>query len=105
MPTFFATSRFWNDYDRLTARQAAAFQRARGEFVAALKAWEAAGFAGDPQFPGRLRVRQMAGYPHIRELAWSLDGRCTWRFGTSPLVGRCHVIWRRIGSHAIYDDP
>jgi hypothetical protein len=104
MPTFFATARFWNDYDRLTAREAAAFQRARAEFMTALAEWEIAGFVGARSFD-RACAGQMAGYPHIRELTCSRDGRCTWQFGESPQSGKCHVIWRRIGSHAIYDDP
>ena len=105
MPTFFASPRFWNDYDRLTSAQAAAFQRARVQFVAALAEWEASGFAGSPQFPSRLRVKSMAGHPHIFEMAWSRDGRCTWEFGGFQITRKCHVIWRRIGSHAIYADP
>ena len=41
----------------------------------------------------------------IMELAWAPDGRCTWEYGPARRSGTMHVIWRRIGSHAIYDDP
>ena len=105
MPTYDALGRFWHDYERLNAIEQARFQRARSRFIAALRNWELSGFAGTPQFPAALRVKALAGESKIFEMTWSPDGRCTWEFEDSRLIGKCHVTWRRIGPHAIYDDP
>jgi hypothetical protein len=105
VPTFDEGERFWGDYGRLTARQRALFRRARREFVEALRAWENGGFVGLARFPSHLGVKATQGYAGIWELAWAPDGRCTWEYGRRVRPDRCHVIWRRIGSHDIYDDP
>lgn len=39
------------------------------------------------------------------EFAWAGDGQCTWEFGVPQRPGKCHVIWRRIGSYRIYSEP
>lgn len=106
MPTYFITRRCRNDYADLNREQRRQFARARKEFVAGLHAWEEAGFAGLPQFPAHLRVKPLVWKGRqIMELAWAPDGRCTWEFGAVRTPGKCHVVWRRIGSHRIYEDP
>lgn len=105
MPTREAEPRFMSDFRRLSADQRAQFRAARLAFIAALTAWEESGFTGRPSFPKSLGIRHMQGSPNILELRWGLDGRCTWMFGTPKRPGRAHVVWRRIGSHEIYDDP
>jgi len=105
MPTFEVQDRFWREHDRLSLEQQRLFRAARREFIAALKAWEAEGCRGLPRFAKSLGVKPMVNRRNILELAWAPDGRCTWEFGTPQQPGLCHVIWRRIGTHAIYDDP
>lgn len=105
MPTFEAQDRFWGDYAELNEEQRRRFATARKEFVGVLRAYEERGRRGIPRFPKSLGVRHMVGKPSILELAWSADGRCTWQYGTPQKPGMYHVIWRRIGSHSIYDDP
>lgn len=73
--------------------------------MAILKANEQDGARGILRFPRRLGIKPMAGYRSIMELAWAPDGRCTWQFGANVRAGMYHVIWRRIGSHDIYQDP
>lgn len=105
MPTYSVEDRFWHDFARLSPDQQRAFRRARKEFITILKRHEALGIVRVPQFPKHLGVKSMAGRPGIFEFAWAPDGRCTWTYGTPRRPGRFHIIWRRIGSHAIYDDP
>jgi hypothetical protein len=105
MPTFEVQQRFWNEYEQLTHRQQVLFESARQQFIEVLSAWEQDGCRGVPRFPARLGVKPMVNQRNILELAWAPDGRCTWQFGTPQRTGLCHVVWRRIGSHAIYADP
>ncbi len=105
MPTFDVMVRFWSDYESLSSDQKHQFIRARDEFVAIMQEWERAGYRGTPHFPRHLGVKPLKGYRNIWELAWAPDGRCTWEYGAPQRDDRCHVIWRRIGSHNIYDDP
>lgn len=105
MPTFEVEQRFWNQYARLTLDERARFRAARRAFVQALRAWEARGCRGLPKFPRSLGVTPMVNRRNVLELAWAPGGRCPWEFGTPRRPGVCHVIWRRIGTHAIYEDP
>lgn len=105
MPTFEVRERFWGEYERLTVRQQLLFRAARQQFIAALKEWEADGCRGIPRFPRSLGVTPMVNRRNVLELAWAPDGRCTWEFGTPRRPGTSHIVWRRIGTHAIYDDP
>lgn len=105
MPTFSADDRFWNEYAALSKDDQHLFREARDVFISCLKAWEAAGCSGLPQFPRSLGVKGMVGRPSIREFAWASDGRCTWEYGAPHQPGKCHVHWRRLGTHQIYNDP
>ena len=105
MPTWEALPRFEHEYRALDASKRAPFRVARREFIRALLAWERAGMVGRPYFPNHLGVKRMQGHRGIWEFAWEGDGRCTWEYGDPESPGRCHITWRRIGSHAIYDDP
>jgi hypothetical protein len=105
MPTYKATTRFIREYKRLSADDRAAFRRTLREFRGVLKGWEVQLSGGLPRFPARLGVKGLAGHPGILEMAWAPNGRCTWQFGPPLRAGTTHIIWRRIGSHAIYQDP
>lgn len=39
------------------------------------------------------------------EMAFAPDGRATWQFGDEVMAGQVHVVWRRIGTHAIFRSP
>ena len=57
-------------------------------------------------FPGKLRVKPVAGVPGIWEMTWSFsgpDGRAT--FEWIQIGGEPGVHWRRIGGHAIFASP
>ena len=105
MPTFEVDSRFWRDYDDLTLERQRQFLEAKDEFVQALLEAEANGCRMPPSFPNGLRVKPCPPHRGVRELTWAADGRCTWMYGNPRKMGQYHIIWRRIGSHDIYDAP
>lgn len=96
MPTFETTRRFWRDHARLTAEQKRAFREAVEKFVADLDAG---------RFRVGLRVKPVQGAPGIFEMTCAPDGRATFQFGASVRNGEPHVVWRRIGTHAVLRRP
>jgi hypothetical protein len=38
-------------------------------------------------------------------MSWAADGRSTIRYGQQVLPGDLHIVWLRIGTHIILDDP
>jgi len=96
MPTHRETDRFWRDYDRLTADEKVAFDRALERFVADLR---------HGRFRAGLRVHGLDGYPGLYSLTWAPDGRAIFEYGAPVHEGERHIIWRRIGGHDIYDEP
>jgi len=58
------------------------------------------------QFRGALRVKPMQGASGIFEMTWEIkDGRATFEYGEGLTPGDPHIVWRRIGSHAIFTAP
>lgn len=53
--------------------------------------------------PG-LRVKGVQGAPGVFEMTWAPDGRATFEYGQSQGAGP-HLIWRRIGTHAVLATP
>lgn len=94
MPTYELLPRFLADLERLTSEQRRLFARAIGKFVEDLK-------AGRP--PRRsLGVKGLQGYEGIYEFRFAGDGRALFMYGTSPHPGDVHIVWLRVGTHAIY---
>lgn len=105
MPAYEAEDSFRRDYERLRPEQREQFRRARREFIRVLRDWEREQRPGLPSFPAHLGVKAMVGQPTVvMEFRWAPDGRCTWRYGR-PRQRRFHIVWRRIGTHAIYESP
>jgi hypothetical protein len=53
-----------------------------------------------------LRVKRVrAAPPGVLEMTWAPDGRATFEFGREIRHGEHHVVWRRIGTHAIFSNP
>ena len=44
----------------------------------------------------------MKGATGVFEMTWADDGRATFGYGEPVLEGEPHVVWRRIGTHAIF---
>ena len=95
MPTYAWLSRFRADLERLTPAQQAAFLTAIEQFVADLQ--------GGRAF--RLRVKGIQGAAGVFEMTWAPDGRATFEYGTEVIEGEPHVVWRRVGTHAIFTSP
>ncbi len=96
MPTFEWLARFGSDFDALTRAQQAAFLLAVEQFVDDLRTG---------QFRKGLRVKGVKGAKGVFEMTWADDGRATFQYGDPLSEGEPHVIWRRIGTHAIFREP
>ena len=106
MPTHEETERFRRDLEQLTSKERELFGKAVGGFIADLQAWEDAGCVGRPQFRGELRVRSLRGRSAVWEVTWEYhDGRATFMYGPPVHEGKVHILWRRVGSHRIYENP
>ncbi len=97
MPTYAWLARFRADFERLTPTQQSAFLAAVQQFVDDLRQGRA--------FRKGLRVKGIQGATGIFEMTWAADGRATFEYGDVVTEGEPHVVWRRIGTHAIFKQP
>ena len=97
MPTYSWLARFGSDFDLLSEPQQAAFLASIEEFVADLSA--------GGRFRAGLRVKGVKGAPGVFEMSWAPDGRATFEYGPASVEGEPHIIWRRVGTHSIFDRP
>ena len=96
MPTYQASERFLREFQALTAQQRRAFQRARQRFVDDLRRGP---------FRAGLRVKAYQRIEGWFEMTWAPDGRALFSYGTPIIPGEPHVMWHRIGTHDILDNP
>jgi hypothetical protein len=97
MPTFETLPRFERDWKNLSSQQRALFRKVVLEaFVPDLT-------APDRPFRSGLRVKGVAAHPGVFEMTWDNDGRATLSYGDERVPGQPHVLWRRIGTHAIFN--
>ncbi len=97
MPTYAWLARFAADFDRLTPAQQAAFLAAVAQFVDDLQT--------NRPFRKGLRVKGVRGVSGVFEMTWADDGRATFKYGTPVREGEAHVIWRRVGTHDVFQQP
>ena len=38
-------------------------------------------------------------------MTWGADGRATFEYGDPLTEGEPHVVWRRVGTHSIFNQP
>jgi len=38
-------------------------------------------------------------------MTWAANGRATFQYGPELTPGQAHVIWRRVGTHDVFDRP
>jgi hypothetical protein len=96
VPTFSTTPRFKRDFRKLAVRDQARFEWVvREQFVPDL----ARGL-----FRPGLRVKGVESAPGVFEVTWAPDGRATWQYGAEVRAGEPHMIWRRVGTHDIFND-
>ena len=96
-PTYDFLAPIERDWSRLTSAQKAQFNAARHQFVEDLRAGHG--------FRPSLRVKGVQGAPGVFELTWAPDGRATFSYGPEQFAGETHIIWRRIGTHCIFNRP
>jgi len=97
LPTYAWLRRFAADFDSLSLEQQAAFLTAIALFVVDM---------GDGKgFRKGLRVKGVKGATGIFEMTWGDDGRATFEYGEPVVETEPHVVWRRIGTHAIFKKP
>ena len=96
MPTWDQLQTFRQDLNSLTPAQRKAFRKAVAKFVADLRAAE---------FRKSLRIKKMSGHDDIWEMTWAPDGRATFQYGDEVQPGEQHIVWRRIGTHDVFDRP
>jgi hypothetical protein len=97
VPTYEWLARFKADFERLSPDQQVLFLLAVRQFVDDLK--------GGGTFRKGLRVKGVQGASGVFELTWAPDGRATFEYGVEVLSGEVHIVWRRVGTHAIFDRP
>jgi hypothetical protein len=90
-------ARFANDFDSLSPDQQAASLIAVTQFVEDLQR--------ERGFRKGLRVKGVKGAAGIFEMTWADDGRATFEYGEPVREGQAHIVWRRIGTHAIFTEP
>ena len=97
MPTHSETRRFRRDYLALSAAQKEQFRNALGHFIEDMRT--AGGFRKG------LRVKRVKGTRDVFEMTWAPDGRATFEYGPERVEGEPHVIWRRVGTHDVFNRP
>lgn len=97
MPTYGSTDRFKKDLAALSADERRRFRSAVERFVADLRS--EGGFR-----PG-LRVKGIQGAQGIFEMTWANDGRATFEYGEEQVPGEPHIVWRRVGTHDVFESP
>jgi hypothetical protein len=95
--TYAWLARFRADFERLTPAQQAAFLVAVQQFVDDLRAGRG--------FRKGLRVKGIQGATGILEMTWAPDGGATFEYGPEVTPGEAHVVWRRVGTHAVFQQP
>ncbi len=97
MPTHEEKTQFLREWAKLTPQQQTLFLAAVEEMVDDLRAGS--------RFRPSLRVKGVQKVAGVYEMTWAADGRATFTFGTEVRPGDPHVVWRRIGSHDILQNP
>jgi len=97
LPTFAWLARFGKDFDALSPEQQAVFVGAVAQLVEDLQ--------GKQGFRNGLRVKGLRGAAGIFEMTWADDGRTTFEYGNPLVPNEPHVVWRRVGTHAILHRP
>jgi hypothetical protein len=97
MPTFQLLPRFNSDWEKLSDDQREMFRKAVRRLIEDL--------GSGRSFRKGLRVKRIQLTDDVFEMTFSPDGRATWQYGPEVTPGEPHVIWRRIGTHAVLRTP
>ena len=95
---------FRTDFRRLPAEHQQMYLQVLRKFF--LPSIEAGSFSGTPPWPRRLGIHRISS-TEIYSLTWNFaspDGRATFHLDKMD-DGKPLLVWRRIGDHAIYENP
>jgi hypothetical protein len=95
VPSHARTRQFDRDWKGLSSAD-------RDRYRTAFRKFDADLIAG--RFRPGLRVKGVQGAPGVFEMSWAPNGRATFEYGQSEGAG-AHVVWRRIGTHAVLAVP
>ena len=56
----------------------------------------------EKRFAPQPRVKPVQRHESLWEVTWAVDGRATFEYGAEVQRGEPHIIWRRVGTHAIF---
>jgi hypothetical protein len=96
-PTFDLANSFAPDWAKMSKEQRARFRTAKDRFVDDIRRGEG--------FRAGLRVKRVQGTDDVWEMTWAPDGRATFQYGKEVRPGEKHVVWRRVGTHDVFDKP
>jgi hypothetical protein len=97
LPTYAWLARFRSDFEQLTPAQQTTFLAAVRQFIDDLQAGSG--------FWNGLRVKGVRGATGIFEMTWAPDGRATFQYGAEVTPGQVHIVWRRVGTHTVFEKP
>jgi len=97
-PTFDRLAQFKRDYENLPQSQ-------RDRFRAAVKMFVAPFSTGPLLDVGGALVRELRDHPGFYELRLDTGTRAIYTFGEAIRRGQPHVVWCRIGSDEVLDQP
>jgi hypothetical protein len=97
-PTFDRLAQFRRDYEKLTRPQRDHFRAAVKKFVAPFSTTPL------PEVEEAL-VQQLRDHPGFYELRVDADTRAIYTFGDAIRRGQPHIVWCRIGSDEVLDQP
>lgn len=94
MPTYDWTEEFRHEFEAMSPARQALFLAAVAKFVDDLR-----------RGPIRksLRVERLQGHRGLWEITWAPDGRALFEYGDPIHPGQRHIIWRRVGTHQIFE--
>jgi hypothetical protein len=96
-PTYEALGPFQSDWKDLDDQTRKRFRAAVGKLVEDLKA--------GTEIRAGLRIKGVQGTSGVWELTYAPDGRATFEYGPEIRPGEVHIVWRRISSHEVLDQP
>ncbi len=100
MPTYDQTDQFRRDLKKLSDPERLLFKDAVEKFVEDLRTLPRG------QFRGGLRVKPMQDADGVFEMTWESENeRATFQYGDELTQDDPHIIWRRVGGHAVFGDP
>ncbi len=96
MPTYAWIAAFRLDFKKLSRADQVAFLQSVRTFVEDLESG---------RFRPGIRVKGVRGALRVFEMTWAPNGRATFEYGAKRVPGEAHIIWRRVGTHDIFDRP